>query len=183
MKLVDIKDNITSKQKLVLVIVCLVLIILVFSVLKSFNTNDGAIDYKNTDSLDLVIYSSKINERDLYWTLNGIIAEFINTYQSSYNDQIKDLNYYYKALDPDYKKFLGKKKYLEISNNLITKVIGEQKDVFSVTPQPLITDMYRLNKYENAYLCKLSTKNSEDEAYIGIILDTEKTKYNIFYID
>ena len=104
-------------------------------------------------------------------------------YLTYYNDQIKDLNYYYKALDPDYKKFLGKKKYLEISNNLITKVIGEQKDVFSVTPQPLITDMYRLNKYENAYLCKLSTKNSEDEAYIGIILDTEKTKYNIFYID
>ena len=184
MKLVDIKGNITSKQKLVLGIICLVLIIVVFSILKSVvNTSDEVIDYDNTDSIDLIISSSEINDRDIYCSLNRIISEFINTYQSSYNDEIKDLDYYYNALDPNYKKFLGKKKYREVSNNLITKVMGEEKGVFSIIPEPLITEIYRLYDYDNAYICKLATKNNDNEAYIGIILDTENTKYNIFYID
>ena len=184
MKLVDIKDNITSKQKLALGIVCLVLIIVVFSILRSvINTSDEVIDYDNTDSIDLIISSSEINDRDIYWTLNGIISNFINTYQSSYNDEIKDLDYYYNALDPNYKKFLGKKKYREVSNNLVTKVMGEDKDIFSTIPEPLITEVYRLNDYDNAYICRLATQNTYTEAYIGIILDTENTKYNIFYID
>lgn len=184
MKLVDIKDNITSKQKLVLGIVCLVLLIVVFSVLKSvINTSDEVIDYENTNSIDLVISSSKINDRDIYWSLNGIVSNFINTYQSNYNDEIKGLDHYYNALDPNYKRFLGKKKYREVSNNLISKVMGEEAGVFSLIPEPLITDVYRLYDYDNAYICKLTTKNSEVEAYIGIIIDTENTKYNIFYID
>lgn len=184
MKLVDIKDNINSKQRLVLGIVFLVLIIVIFSILRSvINTSDEVLDYENTDSIDLIISSSEINDRDVYWSLNGIISGFINTYQSSYNDEIKDLDYYYNALDANYKKFLGKKKYREVSNNLITKVMGEEKSVFSKIPEPLVTEVYRLNDYDNAYICRLATQNNEGNAYIGIILDTENTKYNIFYID
>lgn len=183
MKLVDIKDNITSKQRLVLGITFLIIIIIVFYMLKSITSNDEGIDYKNTDTIDLVITSTQINDRDVYWNLNKIVSEFINSYQSSFNKDVKDLNYYYGALDSNYKKFLGKKKYLESSNNLINKVVGENKDVFTLLPDPLITKVYRLNDYDNAYLCELSVKNENDEAYIGIILDTEHTKYNIFYIN
>ena len=40
-----------------------------------------------------------------------------------------------------------------------------------------------MDNYDNAYICQLSTQNESDNAYIGIILDTENKKYNIFYID
>lgn len=183
MKLVDIKGNITQKQRLVLVITFLLALVIIFYILRTITTKPEGIDYKNTDSMDLLISSSEINDRNIYWNLNEIISQFINSYQSSFNNEIKDLDYYYGALDPNYKKFLGKKKYIENSNNLITKVIGENKDVFSMLPEQLITSMYRLDDYDNAYLCKLTTVNETEEAYIGIILDTDHNKYNIFYIN
>lgn len=183
MKLVDIKDNITQKQRLVLVITFLLVLVILFYILRAVTTKNEGIDYKNTETIDFIINATEINDRNVYWNINEIISQFINSYQSSYNKEIKDLDYYYSALDPNYKKFLGKKEYLEISNNVITKVVGENKDVFSMLPEPLITSIYRLNDYDNAYLCELSTTNENEEAYIGIILDTDHNKYNIFYIN
>lgn len=183
MKLVDIKGNITSKQRLVLLITFLVLIVIVFYFLKDITSEREGIDYKNTEVIDLLTSSYEINERDVYWNLDKIISEFIYSYKSEFNDQINDLEYYYGALDPNYKKFLRKKKYIEISNNLITKVLGENKDMFATLSSDFITSVYRLDEYDNAYLCKLKTVNSTEEAYIGIVLDTEHKKYNIFYIN
>ena len=54
MKLVDIKDNITSKQKLLLGIVCLLLIIVVFSVLKNVTSKNDKFF-----SQELTIYDTK----------------------------------------------------------------------------------------------------------------------------
>ena len=186
MKLVDIKDNITSKQKLLLGIVCLLLIIVVFSVLKNVTSkNDKAIDYKTADEYTFLIASSEESDRDVYWTLNKIVYEYLSSYQNSYNSKIKGFDYYYGALDPDYKKYLGKKKYLTLSKNLIKKVLGDKadsQDDFYILPEPLITKVNKLNNYDNAYFCEISTLNEGENAYIGIILDTEKSKYNIFYI-
>lgn len=181
MKLVDIKGNITSKQKLVLVITALILLLVVFYLLKNITNTSEGIDYKKTDITDLLIFSSTVKDRDVYWNLDGIVTEFISSYKSGTN--VKETMYYYNALDPDYKKYLGKKKYSEIANNLINKVMGENKDEFSSLPGPLITKLNKLNDYDNAYICELSTSNASDSAYIGIILDTDKKKYNIFYID
>ena len=183
MKLVDIKGNITSNQRLILLLTMLVAIVVIFFGLRSINKKVEGIDYKNTDLIDLIINSQITNDREVYWNLNEIICNFINSYQSKYNKKVNDLNYYYKALDPNYKKFISKKKYLELSNTLITKVIGEDQDVLSTLPEPVITEVRVLNNYDNAYLCKLSTKNEGEDTYIGIVLDKENTKYNIFYIN
>ncbi len=183
MKLVDIKGNITSKQRLILVITALILLLIVFYLLKNITKTSEGIDYKKTDITDLLIFSSTVKDRDIYWNLDGIVTEFISSYKSVTNKDIKETKYYYNALDPDYKKYLGKKKYNEIANNLINKVMGENRDEFSSLPTPLITSLNKLNNYDNAYICELSTSNVNDSAYIGIILDTDKKKYNIFYID
>lgn len=183
MKLVDIKDNINPKQRLILIITILILLIVIFGILKSVTKKSEGIDYKSTSTDDLMMRSSSNNDRDVYWNLNKIVYDFINTYQSKFTKEIKDVGYYYDALDPNYRKYLGKRKYMDKANNLITKVIGEEKDVFSLIPKPLIVSVYKMYEYDNAYICELSTQNENDKAYIGIILNTEKKKYNIFYID
>lgn len=183
MKLVDIKGNINPKQRLILIITILLLLIVIFGILKSVTKKNEGIDYKNTNIDDLIIESTSNNDRDVYWNLNEIVYKFINTYQSKFTKEVKDVEYYYNALDPNYRKYLGKGKYLDKANTLITKVIGEEKDVFTLIPEPLITSVYKMDNYDNAYICQLSTQNESDNAYIGIILDTEIKKYNIFYID
>ena len=183
MKLVDIKDNINPKQRLVLIITILLLLIIIFGILKSVTKESEGIDYKNTNINDLIIESSSNNDRDVYWNLNKIVYDFINTYHSEYTKGVKNVEYYYNALDPNYKKYIRKKKYTEISNNLINKVIGGKKDQSLSVPEPLIKTVYKMDNYDNAYICELSTQNENDNAYIGIILDTKNKKYNIFYID
>ena len=182
MKLVDIKGNVTSKQRLVLFVTMLVLIIVVFFVLKNINKENNGIDYNNTELSDFKINSSKINDRGIFWNLNEIVSNFVNSYQAEYNKETKSFGYYYNALDPNYKKFIGKKKYLQLSNNVVTKVLGENRDILTVLPNPVITEVNKLDKFESAYLCKLSTIKEDDEAYIGIVLDTQNKRYNIFYI-
>lgn len=182
MKLVDIKGNVTSKQRLVFLVTMLILIIVVFFVLKNINKKNDGIDYNNTDLSDFKTNSSIINDRGIFWNLNDIVANYINAYQAEYNKETKNFDYYYKALDPNYKKFIGKKKYLELSNNVVTKVLGENRDILTLLPNPVITEVSKLDKYESAYLCKLSTIKEDEEAYIGVVLDTQNKRYNIFYI-
>lgn len=181
-KIVDIK-SLTPKQKLLFFGICLILLVVITTIALNLNIGYEAIDYKNTDIYSFIIHSEETNDRDIYWTLDNIVSQFIGTYQSEFTKDVKNLDYFYNALDPDYKKYLGKKKYKEISNDIITKVIGEQKDVFSSIPAPLITTVYKLSDYDNAYICKLATQEDSASTYIGIILDTDKNKFNIFYLE
>ena len=181
MNLVDIKGTITSKQRLVLMISFLIVILVVFYFLRNVNKKVEGIDYKKTDINGLLALSQDDKDRYVYWNLNEIISKFLNSYQSEYTEGINDINYYYKTLDPNYKKYLGRRKYKELANSFIDKVVYDPEDDLKSLPQPLITKIKRLNDYNNAYLCKIATKNNED-AYIGIILDIENTRYNIFYI-
>lgn len=183
MKLVDIKDNISSKQRLVLCLSILILLMVVFSALKQFTSKENGIDYKTTSIETLINNSRETLDRNAYWNLNDIVYKFVNSYYSEVTKDVKNINYYYKALDSNYKKYLGKRKYKEQADKLISKVVGENPNVFSKIPEPLITNVYQLNEYSNAYICKLSTLKEDDNAYIGIVLDTEKNRYNIFYID
>ena len=73
MKLVDIKDNITQKQRLVLVITFLLVLVILFYILRAVTTKNEGIDYKNTETIDFIINATEINDRNVYWNLNEII--------------------------------------------------------------------------------------------------------------
>ena len=77
MKLVDIKGNINPKQRLILIITVLLLLIVIFGILKSVTKKTEGIDYKNTNIDDLIIESTSNNDRDVYWNLNEIVYKFI----------------------------------------------------------------------------------------------------------
>ena len=59
MKLVDIKGNITSNQRLILLLTMLVAIVVIFFGLRSINKKVEGIDYKNTDLNDVSLSDLK----------------------------------------------------------------------------------------------------------------------------
>ena len=63
MKLVDIKGNINPKQRLILIITILLLLIVIFGILKSVTKKSEGIDYKNINTDDLIIESSLNNDK------------------------------------------------------------------------------------------------------------------------
>lgn len=192
MKLVDIKENITPKQRLLLLITMLVLIIVVFSFLRNIFSKKEKIDYKNADYSSFIVDASETSDRNLYWTLNDILLPFLQSYQTvekmdtsefiEYKYSGLSLEEYYKVLDRDYKKYLNKKEFISKSKDLMSKVFDSNENGFVTKTENIIKCIYKLNNYSNAYLCEINTINSNESAYIGIALDSESERFSIFYI-
>lgn len=189
-KIVDI-EGLNSKQKLVFFAICLVLLIVFTAIISSLNFGPKMIDYKKMDVYDILIDSTETNDRETYWTLNNIILNFMKSYQTvekmdtsklvEYHYTGYSLDEYFNALDPEYKKFLGKKKYLNTAKQMISKMVTWNDNGFVLKDEDIIDTIYKLDKYD-AYLCSLKDTDLDKETYIGIILDKEKKEYNIFYI-
>lgn len=193
MKIFDIKENITSRQRLILLVAILILIIVISSILMSQNFRTNKINYKKVDKYTFIADSVEDNDRNIYWTLNNIITEFLKSYQTvekmdtsllvEYKYMGYSLSDYYLTLDPDYKKFLGKKKYIEKSKELMSKMVTTNENGYVMKEKDIIKNVYKLNSNSNAYLCELKAVNEFDSVCIGIILDTEKNQFNIFYME
>lgn len=189
-KIVDI-ERLNSKQKLLFLAVCLVLLIVGTTIVSSLDFEKKTIDYKKIEIYDLLIESNETNDRDDYWTLNNIILNFMKSYQTvekmdtsnlvEYHYSGASLEEYFNALDPDYKKFLGKKGYMEKAKNMISKMVTWNDNGFVLKDEDIINTVYKMNNYDG-YICSLNSYSSEESTYIGIILDKEKKEYNIFYL-
>lgn len=189
-KIVDI-EGLNSKQKLLFFAVCLVLLIVFTTLLSSLNFGNKVIDYANTSIYDLLIDSEETTDRDTYWTLNGIILDFMRSYQTvekmdtsslvEYHYTGYSLEDYFKALDREYQKYLGKKNYIETAKNMISKMVTWNENGFVLKEENIINTIYKMDKYDG-YICLLNSENLNEETYIGIIMDKEKEEYNIFYI-
>lgn len=183
MKFVDIKENTSPTQKLLLIVMLLILLAACFYGFRSLTSNKGIIDYKIADSNYFIFNSEETTDRDVYWNLEEILSKYLGSYQSEYNNEVENVEYYYNSLDNNYKKFLGKKKYIEISNNIIQKMVGDTKEGMVSLPAQIIKNVYKVNIDNNMYLCKLNTLDENDNAHVGIILNTERKEYSIFYIN
>lgn len=192
MKLIDIKENITPKQRLVLLVTILVLVIVVFSFTKKFFSKKEGIDYKNVDYSNFIVDSSETSDRNLYWTLNDILVPFLQSYQTvekmdtsefiEYKYTGRSLEDYYDALDKDYKNYLGKEEFISKSKEMMSKVFEKNDKGFVVKNENIIKCIYKLNNYHNAYLCEINTVNTNESAFIGVVLNSETQKFSIFYI-
>ena len=183
MKLVDL-SNFDDKQKLVFFIVVLLILILItyiaFSVAKST-------DYSKIQPSDYILKYEIQTDRKTYWILETIVSNYI--YSSRYDETTKnDVSYvdYYDDLDSEYKKYLGKSKYLKVANSFFDKfkfsstLDGTES---SIKTNNLIESYYVDPSNSNKYICKLNTASEDDFAYIGIILNTSKKTYSIFYLN
>lgn len=173
-------DTISSKQKLILAI-CFLLIIIVLLWISKQIFNKDEFDYRKITHDDF-IYSGLINtDRQIYWSLNEIISNILNSYKNIGKEEGIKPEDYYDVLSEDYKEYLGKRKYKKLINEFLQKFVVKNSYTTTIKTSRIIENVYYLNN--NRYICELSTASEENKAYIGITLNTSNKTYNIFYIE
>lgn len=189
-KIIDIKES-TMQEKILLTLTIIILLAVGTSVLRHLLLKSNNIDYNNESITSLYDNAITVSERDIYWILNNIIDAYIKSYYleldsiSEYDRSqiIYSRGDYYEVLSNDYKKFLNKNKYMQLSENMLKKfIINEsflKEDNYIYEVRYLDSNKYR----ENMYICKLNTINKDVESYIGIQLKPNKNLYNIFYLE
>ena len=115
-------DTISSKQKLILAI-CFLLIIIVLLWISKQIFNKDEFDYRKITHDDF-IYSGLINtDRQIYWSLNEIISNILNSYKNIGKEEGIKPEDYYDVLSEDYKDYLGKGKYKKLINEFLQKFV------------------------------------------------------------
>ena len=71
-------NTISSKQKLILAI-CFLLIIIVLLWISKQIFNKKEFDYKNMNHMDFIDEGTINNNREVYWSLNEIISNILNS--------------------------------------------------------------------------------------------------------
>lgn len=173
-------NTISSKQKLLLAI-CFLLIIIVLLWISKQIFKKREFDYKNMNHTDFISEGIINNDRDIYWSLNEIIVNILVTYENiGKDDSIKPEDYYI-VLSEDYKDYLGMSRYKKLINEFLQKFVIKNSYTTTIKTSKIIKNVYYLDN--NRYICELSTVSEENEAYIGITLNTANKTYNIFYIE
>lgn len=173
-------ETISSKQKLILAI-CFLLIIIVLLWISKQIFNKDEFDYRKITHDDF-IYSGLINtDRQIYWSLNEIISNILNSYKNIGKEEGIKPEDYYDVLSEDYKEYLGKRKYKKLINEFLQKFVVKNSYTTTIKTSRIIENVYYLDN--NRYICELSTASEENKAYIGITLNTSNKTYNIFYIE
>ena len=173
-------NTISSKQKLILAI-CFLLIIIVLLWISKQIFNKKEFDYKNMNHMDFIDEGTINNNREVYWSLNEIISNILNSYKNIGKKEGIKAEDYYDVLSEDYKHYLGKGKYKKLINEFLQKFVVKNSYTTTIKTSRIIENVYYLNN--NRYICELSTASEENKAYIGITLNTSNKTYNIFYIE
>lgn len=161
------------------------LLIIVFIILRSLILSDRnqLLDYSAIESGEDVIKNHKLTfDREIYYTLDGILEKFINAYSDigstrSYKD-------YYKTLNSEYKKELSKSEFIEECDKFfsVLKISTDSvmEDVAVYQTENIIRTIYDLD--DDMYVCVVGLTSSNEYAYIGIKLNTTQKTFEIFYI-
>ena len=65
---------------------------------------------------------------------------------------------------------------------MMSKVFEKNDKGFVIKNENIIKCIYKLNNYDNAYLCEINTVDDDKSAFIGVVLNSEAQKFSIFYI-
>lgn len=165
-------------SKLLLFTLILVLIVLLLlNFLFNNNRDDGIWNYKEIVTGAQLIYSgTEVTDREIYYTLENIIKDYINSYVTD----SEELSYkdYYKYLTENYKKHLNKKEYYEVAQTFLNKFLV---NTGSMNTNQILKHVYELEN--NVYLCELVSNTTKQTAYIAIQLNTSQLIYNIVYVE
>lgn len=185
-RIVDYK-NMSQKQKNIFLVIVVIILILVTWIFRIFTTNrklkSGAVikDYKKIqDGSYFTTQSYPTYDRKLYWNLNDIIAEFIEASKYASSGKSFSTDNYYEALTPEYKVFLGERKYLDVSEKFLKKFVitGVQEETYKTFD--IISQVYEFQ--DNMYICELKGTDNQI-AYMGILLNESNKTFEIFYIE
>ncbi len=182
--------KLSKKQLLIIAILFLLFLMILKNVVDSFSGNN--INYKTANAETFISMAQENYDRQVYWNINDIISNFVFSYQTVENmdtSSIVEYNYngykleeYYDTLDIQYKKFLGKTGFINLSKSMLSKFAIPSDKGIKIVTEKLIKKMYKIND-QDMYFCELNTVNQDYKSYIGIKIDTVNNTFNIFYIE
>jgi hypothetical protein len=192
-KRISVFDRLTTKENIIIFSFLLIFLLIASALIAHYNPF-STIDYRKVNSEYFLSDSTEVIDRDVYWILNDIILNVLHSgnYTSSSlsangEGTESDLYYkysaeeYYNVLNSDYKKYLSKKKYLELLNNVISNYNENYESLVGATSEAPIRKVYQYSKLNgDYYIVRLSTSN---ESYIGIQLFRESSQFSIFYLE
>lgn len=172
-------------SKLLLFTLVLVLItLLLLNYLFDKNRDKGIWDYKEiTSATDVMYFGEKVTDREIYYTLESIINQYLDSYINVNDDKDKIMyEDYYNYLTENYKKHLSKKEYKEVAENFLNKFyININSDYEAMYTYQILKDIY---EFENSiYLCRLESKRNGEIGYIALQIDQSQLAFNIVYIE
>lgn len=179
--------NMNQMKKLLFIIIIVIILLILVWIFRIFRNNSDikkhalVKDYNSVSSY--VYFSTQGNityDRQIYWDLNDIISEYINSVRYTTNEAAFTLANYYEALTPEYKLHLGEIGYNNLSNSFIEKFKINSAEEGNYKTHNIINEIYELPN--NMYLCELNG-TSDNKAYIGIVLYKNNKTFEIFYIE
>lgn len=187
------KLNVSNKTILLVLTIILILLIIINYLIN--NLRDNKYIYEDISVTKLMYQGEEITDRTIYYTLENIIVKYISSYYGTTSTGVEieleeepEYNYqeYYEALENSYKKHLGKKEYLELSEKFLNKFYVESGDQdievhYYMDTYNIIKGIYRIK--ENTYICELYSSSNYEYGYIGIVLDPPSQEYRIFIIE
>lgn len=173
-------QNLSNIQRLILSVCALLFLLLAISI-GNLIVNRDNINYAKASAQTFLADGVETRDRQVYWDLNDIIADFIESYRFQENaDGEYGMQDYEEALTHTYRNYLGTSKYKTLATSFLEKFVidtGEEKNVIT---SRFIKSIYKI--HENRYFCELEGAN-EVPAYIGIDLDTKNHIFKIFYME
>ena len=171
-------------SKLLLFTLVLVLIaLLLLNWLLGNRETDSIWNYKEiTTATDVMYLGTRVTDRQMYYTLESIVNQYLNSYINVYNEEKVMYEDYYKYLTENYKKHLTKKEYMQVAEKFLNKFyININSDYESMDTNQILKNIY---EFENSiYLCELKGNRSNETGYIAVQINTSELAFNIVYIE
>lgn len=170
-----------------LLLFTLVLVLIALLLLNNFlegNRKDEVWNYaKITSATDVMYLGKRVTDRNIYYTLENIVNQYLNSYINTEDDQDKIMyEDYYNYLTDYYKKHLNKKEYKQVAENFLNKFyININSDYEAMYTYQLIKDIYAFDN--NVYLCKLVSKRNNEIGYMAFRVNEAELAFNIVYIE
>lgn len=168
-----------------LLLFTLVLVLITLLLLNYFfigNRVDGIWNYDEITTATDVMYSgTKVTDRETYYTLESIVNQYMESYVEK-EDEKTNYKEYYNYLTENYKKHLGRRKYIEVAEKFLKKFyVNIDSDYEYMNTNRIVKNIYEFDN--NIYLCELRSNTTNEMGYIAFQVNDSQLAFNIVYIE
>lgn len=174
--------SLSNRKKLIVSILILLLLVILTKIFDNISSN-VEIDYEELSNIN-TIYSltTSIDDLDIYIQLKSIADDFIVNCSENNDDILKDI--YNSCIYNEYRSYISKTEFINKSHSFYNKLVEANGYSNMYIPDNIVN--YKDNFYILRYVYSFDNnenKSEEIECYLGIALDTTKSKYYIWYIE
>ena len=172
--------KVDSKLLLITLILVLICLLLLNTLLKKGRT-DEFWNYDEIESASLLMYlGEKVTDREMYYTLENIVNQYLNSYIDNGDEEKELYDEYYNYLTESYRDYLSKRGYKKVAKNFLDKFyINIDSNYETMYTHQILKGICKFDN--DIYLCQLERKN--EKSYIAFQLNESQNAFKIVYIE